>query len=76
MGIHYSEINQKEDLVYSFSNFYSQNGLSAALDNIKATPLIGPDASTLGPKLYMRGTTWDVKHMDKFINSSINKRLS
>ena len=37
---------------------------------------MGNDASDLGPKLYLRGTTWDANHMDRFINSSVNKRLS
>ena len=37
---------------------------------------MGNDASNLGPKLYLRGTTWDANHMDRFINSSVNKRLS
>ena len=73
-GVHFSEID-KQDLVYTFSNFYT-NGLTATVDKVKNTPLIGNDASDLGPKLYLRGTTWDANHMDRFINSSVNKRLS
>lgn len=75
-GIHFSEVSEKDqDLVYSYSDFYT-NGLAAAVDTVKKTPLVGPDASDLGPKLYMRGTTWDANHMDRFINSNVNKRLS
>ena len=43
---------------------------------MKSTPLVGNDASEKGRKLYLRGTTWDANHMDRFINSDINKRLS
>ena len=75
-GIHFSEIGEKDkDLVYNFSNFYT-NGLTAAVDQVKTTPLVGTDASDMGTKLYLRGTTWDANHMDRFINSSVNKRLS
>ena len=75
-GIHFSEIAEKDkDLKYTFSNFYT-NGLTAAVDQVKSIPLVGADASDMGPKLYLRGTTWDANHMDRFINSSVNKRLS
>ena len=74
LGVHFSEV-EKKDLVYSYSNFYT-SGLTAAVDQVKNTPLVGNDASDLGPKLYLRGTTWDANHMDRFINSSVNKRLS
>lgn len=37
---------------------------------------MGVDASDLGLNLYMRGTNYNVKHLDKFINSSVNARFS
>lgn len=37
---------------------------------------MGPDASDTGANLYMRGTNYNAKHLDKFINSSVNVRFS
>jgi hypothetical protein len=37
---------------------------------------MGVNASDLGVNLYQRGTKYNVQHLDKFINSSVNVRFS
>lgn len=39
-------------------------------------PLIGQDASNKGLKIYLRGYHFGVKHLDNFIKSDINKKMS
>ena len=37
---------------------------------------MGPNASDLGMGIYMRGSTFDAKHMDHFVKSDIHQRFS
>ena len=37
---------------------------------------MGPNASDIGVGIYMRGSTFDAKHMDIFVKSDIHKRFS
>lgn len=46
------------------------------IDTVRKIPLIGKNASNIGSKLYIRNNKFDVKHLDKFIGSSTNQRMS
>lgn len=69
-GIHYSrQVFDVEDLVYSYSTFRKskKSGLPESLqdhrlhymEELKKCPLIGPNASDLGYRIYNRGVRFD-----------------
>ena len=84
-GIHYEQTKDNE-LVYKYSNYDYMNsdtvptsskvGKKLYIDTVRKIPLIGKNASNIGSKLYVRSNQFDVEHLDQFIGSETNKRMS
>ena len=73
-----SENIDGNDLRHTFSDFNTvkakgKTSLKHELNNI---PVIGEEASTKGILKLISGSKYDCNHLDKFLNSNLNNKVS